>query len=208
MIVGELYPGGPLTTPAEIDLGGHIVTLSASLSSLDVAYAIAYADWGRIVPGGLESRDRAIVKQRLRNKRDGLTRTHTDHAAILVAIRMCGIETGIRGYRAAAKLCGTLIGAWPQVAGLLSTNSIDPSSSPLWQVCAVMYRLFVEPPEIKNEDRVSSRISFYAPLPREPKELFEESGERVRVVTQREASNAWYKAKSQYDALMARTGGG
>lgn len=202
--MGELFPGGPVTGPVEFALGDQIVTLDAGLTTPVIAHAIGYGQWHRLVPDGLSKRDRSIIRTRFADRRDGLDRTHTDTAAIMLAIRLCGIETGIMGYRAAVKLCGTLIGAWPIVSGTLVTNHVDPATDPLWKVCAVMYRLFVEPPEESKDDRIRRRQNFYTPIAGEPVGIIEGAGKDVRAVTAKEASDAWESAKRQYDALTQR----
>lgn len=205
--MGEVFPGGPIVPPTEFSLGTQIVSLDKSLSTPAIAHAIGYGQWHRIVPDGLTKRDRDIVRMRFGDKRDGLEQSHTDTAAIMLAIRLCGIETGIMGYRAAVKLCGTLIGAWPIVTGTLATNHIDPTTDALWKVCAVMYRLFVEPPEESRDDRIKRRQNFYTPIAGEPVGIIEGAGKQVRAVTVREASDSWRSAKRQYDALTQKLSG-
>lgn len=205
--MGEVFPGGPIVPPVEFSIGSQFVTLDKSMSTPAIAHAIGYNQWHRIVPDGLTKRDRDIVRTRFADRRDGLERTHTDTAAIMLAIRLCGIETGIMGYRAAVKLCGTLIGAWPIVTGTLATNNVDPTTDALWKVCAVMYRLFVEPPEESRDDRIKRRQNFYTPIAGEPVGIIEGAGKQVRAVTVREASDSWRSAKRQYDALTQKLSG-
>lgn len=199
----ELFPGGPVELPTSVTFGDHVVTVDMGV--LQAVHAISLRDWRAIIPDGLVARDRAAITNRLNDRRDPLTYWHIDAAAIQLSVRLCGIDTEIKGYRAAVKICATIIQAWPNVSGLLATNGIDVSRDPLWRTSAAIYRLYIEPPEAKNEDKISQRNTFFLPLPGEPRELFAEAGKRINVTTVSESAAAWQENKKIYDAINART---
>ena len=199
----ELYPGGPVELPTTVVFGDHPVTVD--MGALQVAHAVSVMDWRAIIPHGLTRRDRDTILRRLDDRRDPLTYAHIDAAAIRLAVRLCGIDTGIKGYRSAVKMCLTLMQNWPIASGVLSTNGVDVARDPLWRTCAAMYRLWVEPPEEKEEERINRRTYLFEPISGEPKQVFADAGKRVRVVTVQESAAAWAENKRLYDSITART---
>lgn len=201
----ELWPSGPLVPPVPVNLGADSYTY-IGVPGTRVAWAVVSGDWRNIVPGGLEPRERAVVSQRLKHPIDDLDRRHTDAAAVHLAVRLCGINSGIMGYRAVWRCSAVLLGSWGMIAGMMATSGLDPVTDPYWKICAAIYRWYVDNPETKAEDRPKRRNAFYQPIPGEPAFLFStsDSDGRASVVSERESSRAFDNFKRKYDGLNLR----
>lgn len=162
---GPLWPGGPAELPAPVELEGCRYTLPY-LPSPRLAWAIARRC--ALIPDLLETEDRAEVHRRLRQATDRLEVTDLDRATVATAATLAGIDRGVNGWRAAVRLCGTLVADWPHSGGALVGMGIDPASAPLWRVCAGLYHVFVDNPGAKEDDVKAAKTELYAPLPGEP----------------------------------------
>jgi hypothetical protein len=162
---GPLWPTGPAELPAVVDLEGQRYTVPR-VPGPRLAWAIAKRL--DLVPELLTPDDRAEVHRRLRRATDRLDVGDLDRATVQLAATLCGIDTGVNGWRAGVRLCSTLIGDWPRSAGALAQLGIDPARAPLWRSCAGLYFSFIDPPGAKDDEVKNAKTELYAPLPQEP----------------------------------------
>lgn len=197
--MGALWPGGPWEPPVPIALGNTVHQWGQMMPMAAMAH-VSRAEFWELVTDGISERDRAIVLSRIKSRDDDLERHHVQRAGVHLAIGLVGIETGIKGFRAAMRICGTVMGGWPSTGGLLAKHGVDVSKSPVWKTAAVLYHLLVENPEASKDDRIKQRHQFYLPLPGEPKAIFADAGEQVRAVSGRESASAFQRFQREYEA--------
>jgi hypothetical protein len=164
-VPGPLWPGGPGELPAVVELAGRRYTVPA-VPTLRLAWAITR--YIPIIPELLEQDARAEVHRRFRHVTDPLDRSDTDEATVALVAELAGVAPGVNGWRAAVRLCASLLGDWAYAAGALMSAGVDPASAPLWRVCAGMYWQFIESPGADPEQVKASRTALFSPLPREP----------------------------------------
>jgi len=164
-VPGPLWPDGPAELPGIVELAGARYRL-APMPGLRLAFAVARGV--SIVPELLEPDHRAEVHRRLRHATDPLDLEDIQRATVYTAAALCGLGTGVNGWRAAIKLCHALMSDWPRSGGALMDMGVRPGQAPLWEICAALYWQFVDNPGHKAEDVKMGKMRLYAPMKGEP----------------------------------------
>lgn len=145
---GEWWPGGPVTLPASVAIGGARYQV-AEQPAMALLRLLAAGQWPSLVPGGLVPADRLRVARRLYDPDDPLDLPHLWQAATILGGRLAGVSVDEghdpgAGWWPATRLAALATEHWLSFDGWAAVHGVDLLRSPVSRVIAVAWQFAVE----------------------------------------------------------------
>lgn len=145
---GELWPDGPVALPALVRLGDETYRV-AEVPTRDLLYALAAADWTRLLPRGLARRDMRRVAVRLYDPADALDYRHLWEAATALGGRLAGVDVSEghdpqAAWWPAHRLAQYIVASWMTFDGWCVRRGFDPHTAPLHRLIAAAWQFRID----------------------------------------------------------------